>query len=134
LPSCESVLYSSPESNQFYGSIDECLTGAFVHLISPSSFQYTIYTEQFNPESYVSFDFIAGLGGTLSVLLGIDIILIIEFCIFTASFLVDLVVWLKSLHKKEYPVSQGRTNRIGQSANTVNVQSLRPTVIELESV
>jgi hypothetical protein len=85
-----------------------------------SFFQYQYYTEQLD-RSF--FTFVAGLGGTLGVLLGIDVIMCIEFCFSMGKWFFALIVWCKSQNSNENDGHIQVTQiHIGRSRNIVQVQ------------
>jgi hypothetical protein len=85
-----------------------------------SNFQYQHYTEQLD-RSF--FTFVAGLGGTLGILLGIDVIMCIEFCFFMGKWFFALIVWCKSQNNnKNDGQIQVTQIHIGRSRNIVQVQ------------
>ncbi len=66
-------------------------------MFGASNFQYPQYIEQFDSSF---FGFIAGLGGTLGIFLGINVIMIVEFCFFIANWIRSLITEWKSRRNK----------------------------------
>ncbi len=86
----------------------------------PSNFQYQQYIEQFDSSF---FNFIAGLGGTLGIFLGIDVVMITEFCFSIANWIRSLITEWKSRRNKtneEHP----EAIHINESKNVVHVQPI----------
>jgi hypothetical protein len=94
-------------------------------MFGASNFQYQYYEEQL---SFSFFSFVAGLGGTLSILLGIDMVIMIEFCFSCIYWFYSFVRWLKRTYSKKTEDNPGtKVIRIGQSKNIVHVQPVRKT-------
>ncbi len=92
------------------------------HIFGASNFQYQNYIEQFDGSF---FSFVAGMGGILSILLGIDVIMCIEFLFSVRNWFYAFVGWLKSQKSVENDTtSNGKPKRIRvhQSKNVIHVQ------------
>jgi hypothetical protein len=110
------------DSNPIHNSyrVKHC---AAEHFFGVSSFQYSTYTQQLEGISF--YNFAAGLGGTLGILLGIDVVMFIEFCFSIINWFHNFIVWLKSPRQRENDETpQGKPIRIGKSRKVVRVMPI----------
>jgi hypothetical protein len=117
LPSCEHMLYELHNKLQAWQTLKPtgCHLGKL--FIGLSSFQYRIYAEQLQWSFY---SYVAGLGGVLGILLGIDVIFLIE-CLFTvANWLFSIVGWCSTLPKKKTMVKNRNVKKETQNGLSGN--------------
>ncbi len=125
LPSCERIRYKtySITSSLFAESVAQYANGHGCfgeQLFGANTFQYQYYEDQYDASF---FSFVAGLGGTLGILLGIDVMMIIEYCFYSMHRFYAFISWLKTQHmKKTEERPHGKIIRFGKKKNVIHVQ------------
>jgi hypothetical protein len=123
-PSCERIRYAITNSASAYASLEWNKIACYgTHNFGASNFQYQYYTEQLN---WSFFTFIAGLGGTVTILLGIDVVLCTEFCLSTGKWFFAFIAlcWSKKNNrwsKNDRPIELKEIH-IGKSRRIIHVQ------------
>jgi hypothetical protein len=103
--SCERVRYSTSNTTvQSLISNDSCEAE---YLISMNSLQYLVYTETF---AWGFYSFVASLGGTLGIWLGIDMTLLIEWLFKLRERIVAFVQLFNAPKKQEVKMKRRRQN------------------------
>jgi hypothetical protein len=103
--SCEQLRYSvSTTTVQTIISNGSCEAE---YIIIMTTFQYLVYTETF---AWGFYSFVASLGGTLAIWLGIDLILLIEWFFKLTKLLVRFIRFFKKPKKQKVKMKRRRQN------------------------
>jgi hypothetical protein len=131
LPTCKRIQYDLSRTintilwGDIFGVTSNCDS---LFTISPWSFQYPQYTEQFE---WTFFSYIAGLGGTVGILLGIDIIMSTEFLLAIANWLFAFAgrCWCWLSPKKNEAGEEESIKEIKTAPRSLNTSKSRVVVV-----